>query len=590
VIIKSDRVTTAASKSRLADHLFRGQENAAIAVLRGSERELFDLFRDARLHGSAYCVRHWIVAPLQPVSRDQLFAIVNLLADEFKFDAARAIVVEHTKQRATPDAFDRHWHICLGEVDPVTGKVMSSSHDHPRHEYIARLSEAVLGHPFQRGAHHRSVLARLRREDKGAIADSLAATFPTDDDQASPREAFTRDSHQMLKRNGVDLPAIRASVKAAWDTATDAESLRAALTAEGLVLSMGQKAGEWIVECEGRLIGSLRRLCGARKSEITQKMEAQHGNTTDRSADNRADDPRRHQSVARGSGDAKGGGVADDDAPGGSAGFGARSGGKDTVDHTGRDRPAAGQRGSAPYPGSGGEARSSASGDHERQGLISQLGQLNSQLQSALVGATQLAISHAQRNEAMLAAAERSANERVALAKADVEADDETVRLAAEAVHRDKARSDETIARLVRREAEIETLERRHSHTRWLPHWMRFRYAAQRRMLVEEIEGLRPFSKLHQLRASASSRKLDNALAGRAARKARATVKLAHEMDRFRRVLRRISIARWLTEQPSFRFAPPAALYAATMRLESLRADGQSPPPSELERWSPGRP
>jgi hypothetical protein len=190
----------------------------------------------------------------------------------------------------------------------------------------------------------------------------------------------------------------------------------------------------------------------------------------------------------------------------------------------------------------------------------------------------------------MLAAAERSANERVALAKADVEADDETVRLAAEAVHRDKARSDETIARLVRREAEIETLERRHSHTRWLPHWMRFRYAAQRRMLVEEIEGLRPFSKLHQLRASASSRKLDNALAGRAARKARATVKLAHEMDRFRRVLRRISIARWLTEQPSFRFAPPAALYAATMRLESLRADGQSPPPSELERWSPGRP
>ncbi|PZR81800.1 MAG: hypothetical protein DI537_37660 [Stutzerimonas stutzeri] len=187
MIIKSERVATSASRTRLANHLFRGRENSNIVVLRGCERDLSDLFRDARQHGARYGVRHWIIAPLQPATREQIFCIVDSLAGEFRFDANRAIVVEHAKERATEEAFSRHWHLCVGEVNPADGKVLSNSHDHHRHEYIARVSEAAFGHTFQLGAHHLSVLARLRREGKIAIADALEASFPPVGDEEQPR-------------------------------------------------------------------------------------------------------------------------------------------------------------------------------------------------------------------------------------------------------------------------------------------------------------------------------------------------------------------------------------------------------------------
>ncbi len=571
MIIKSERVATSASRTGLADHLFRGRENSAIIVLRGSERDLADLFRDARQHGARYGVRHWIIAPLQPATREQVFCIVDSLAREFRFDVSRAIVIEHAKVRATEEAFGRHWHLCVGEVNPADGKVLSSSHDRQRHEYVARQSEAALGHTFQLGAHHLSVLARLRRDGKNAIADALEASFPSNADEEPPREAFTHSDHQMLKRDGIDLPAIRATVKAAWNATTDADSLRAALRQSGLALMGGKKSGEWVIEADGRFIGSLRRLSGARKADITRKMETGNDGTIERSPDGPSDDPRGHEVVASGRGGAEGRGAIADDSAAGSGGLISRNHDAHIVGDPGRDSPVAGERRCAERSGGGSEAGSSTPGSSERQRLIQQLRDLNARLQSESIRAQELAINPCLRAEASLEAAEHSARARFERARIEAHAGDVTVPALAAEARRDQAQSDENKNGIDQILGQLEQLDRQHRHFRFLPSWLRPRYAAEKHRLHQQLAELQKYSALRQLKASSSHRKLHVATARQTKRKAQALEHLAAESARCRSVLGSISIAKRLRAISIFSFLAPAALMALARRLERLR-------------------
>ena len=165
MIIKSVRVSSAASQIRFRNHLFRGAENDAVTLVRGNEADISDLFADARRHGSKFAVRHWIVAPSEMTTRQQACRVVDLLAKEFGFDAKAAIIIEHTKQRAAPDAFNQHWHVSVGERNAATERVLSSSHDHLRHEFIARCAEIEFAHTILPGPHTRSVAAFLSPTD-----------------------------------------------------------------------------------------------------------------------------------------------------------------------------------------------------------------------------------------------------------------------------------------------------------------------------------------------------------------------------------------------------------------------------------------
>ncbi len=271
MIIKAIRVSPR-RVGALALHLLYGDENEAVTVLRGSQADLADFARDAGDRGRPYAVRHWIVAPETATTRDQASRVIAMLALEFGFDADACLVVEHRKPRATEAAFGTHWHICAPEVDAATGRVLSSAHDRPRHEFIARLAESEFGHPFTLGAHHRAVLSRLRRDGRDAVAEALELAFPSQDDR--PREAFTHDAHQAAKREGLDLPAIRQAVRAAWAASDGRTTFKAALAVAGLTLRRGDKAGEFIVESDGVFAGSARRLAGVRKAEFIRRMEA----------------------------------------------------------------------------------------------------------------------------------------------------------------------------------------------------------------------------------------------------------------------------------------------------------------------------
>ncbi len=107
MILAATHITTASGHQSVADHVLRGADNISITVLQGVEADLEDMATDAAAHGSMYAIRHYHMDPDQPITRDQVFEALRLVAAEFGFDADKALVVEHRKPRANGGADGR---------------------------------------------------------------------------------------------------------------------------------------------------------------------------------------------------------------------------------------------------------------------------------------------------------------------------------------------------------------------------------------------------------------------------------------------------------------------------------------------------
>lgn len=271
VIIKALRIRTTYGIGRIINHLQNADQNEQVSFLRGTPADVKDMHRDAVARGTAFSVRHWIVAPHEPTTRPQMRQVLEMLASEFGFEAGRAVVVEHRKKRSAADAFDVHWHVLVGEVDPATGRVLRSSFDRVIHELVARVSEHRFGHAFVHGKHSKAVIKGLRKRKLACIADKLETLVGAA--ITLPGEAFSHAQHQEKKRLGLDLPALRQIVKSAANSATSRTDLTGKLAAAGITLMLGDKPNTWIVRNhEGHLIGALHRLASKRKDEIDQLM------------------------------------------------------------------------------------------------------------------------------------------------------------------------------------------------------------------------------------------------------------------------------------------------------------------------------
>lgn len=274
MIIKGLRIRSKSGINRLIRHLKNGDDNESVAFLRGTAADIQDMHKDSIAKGATYSVRHWIIAPHETMDRPQMRHVLGMLAEEFLFDARRAVVVEHQKKRATEDATDLHWHVLVGEVDPETGRVLKSSFDRVVHEVVARASEYAFGHRFVLGKHTKLVIKGLRKRKLACIADSLENAFSST--VAIPAEAFTHAQHQEKKRLGLNLPALRHEIKDIVARALSGHDLSRLISASGMVVREGDKPGTWIVAdaVDGVLIGALHRLAGMRKSEISALMKA----------------------------------------------------------------------------------------------------------------------------------------------------------------------------------------------------------------------------------------------------------------------------------------------------------------------------
>ena len=228
---------------------------------------MHDAMRDAREHGSKYGLRHYKIAPEQPMTGDDARAVLTKLGQEFRFDPARALLVEHQKSRAGGNGYERHWHALVPEYDPVAGRVLDWHQSFPRHEKIARQAEQRLGHDLVPGRHNAAVAA--------AVADSqpelarrldIAAALPL------PSSAYSTAGHQMAARRGHSLPADKLGIAQSWQRSDSPQAFAAALAEKGITVRQGDKPGTYIAEREGALIGAVHRLVGAKKGEVAERL------------------------------------------------------------------------------------------------------------------------------------------------------------------------------------------------------------------------------------------------------------------------------------------------------------------------------
>ena len=286
MIIKGERVAAARKATPLLRHLLHGEENDRVTLVQGTEEDTRVAFADARNADKKFALRHFIISPESETSRADAMMILGLLAREFAFDPATAIVWEHDKPRAVA-TFGTHWHALVPEIidTPAGSRVMDSRFSYLRHCKVARIAEHLLKQNFVRSNHELACLAALESDGHLDVAAALR-TFIENDPGEAHREAFSRGLHQMGKRQGIDIPAARAVVRAAWETTASWTAFTAALDADGLRITTGDRAGTLIVETrDGIFVGAAHRLARARKVDLQRRKDEADERTSEIKSD-----------------------------------------------------------------------------------------------------------------------------------------------------------------------------------------------------------------------------------------------------------------------------------------------------------------
>ncbi|WAP69862.1 hypothetical protein [Jiella pelagia] len=266
MIVKAYRLWASWRLNRFSGHIFRGTENDHIRVLRGSERDLAFFQATARRAGRKFGVRHIIFSPAGIAHVDDFLGLIDLAAGEFSFDPAVCVAVLHTKQRRSGNGH-LHLHLLVPEVDPVSGKSLSSSFSFLRHEKMARIGEYRLGEPFLRGRHLKPVAARLKKENR-TVWDALIKAFP--DLRPGSREGFSHPLAARAKREAdVDLPEVRNFLRTVWQRSNrSVDMTKRAIAQMGLTLKPGNKRGIILLMKGDTQLGALHRLLDAPSKEI----------------------------------------------------------------------------------------------------------------------------------------------------------------------------------------------------------------------------------------------------------------------------------------------------------------------------------
>ncbi len=290
MIIQAARLLASKGADDTCDHVFRGEANDRIIVIRGSEQALHDMVHDARAWRRTYAIRHIKVCPREVLTREQLDEAVADLAREFGFDAEDAVVVGHVKPRLNGMASPYHLHVLVPEVNPVNGRVLSSGWNRARQEKVSRLLEARWGHAVVQGAFNKPVLKYLRKTGRDAEAELLLAHGL--DPRAQPQGAYRTALVQEVERTANaglpadpgererlhrTLPQIAEQVRQCRMLADGPEAFAAALRERRLRCVPGQKNSRWVVEVQDHtgdwhFCNALHRVLKQRLHEVDEWM------------------------------------------------------------------------------------------------------------------------------------------------------------------------------------------------------------------------------------------------------------------------------------------------------------------------------
>ncbi|KAA8383924.1 hypothetical protein FOH24_17050 [Acetobacter tropicalis] len=279
MILKTSRIKTASGPHALTRHLFHGKGNEEIVCIQGSKAALAMMVDDARAAGRTYGIRHLVINPEEVTSRAEALEVLRFHGNEFGYDPTDCTLIEHRKPRQDGQGFGVHWHAAIPEMK-LDGAVLDSRFMFRRNEMVARLAEARLGHRLTPGRHNAWAAAALEQRGfhDAALAVRLGPAAPSFGPaaQAAPRESYSSATHQILKRNGLSTPAIKAAISAAWATREEIGlPFKKMLHHTGIDLVPGKRPGAWVAAVNGVEITALHRLLKVKSSEVESEMATQ---------------------------------------------------------------------------------------------------------------------------------------------------------------------------------------------------------------------------------------------------------------------------------------------------------------------------
>ena len=268
------KVTSRSGPHALIKHVFAGKDNEDITVLRGGKHSVITAYADAQAAGRPYSNRHFSVSPEEATTREQAERVFQSIADEFSFNLDGATVVEHQKSRQDGQGYERHWHMIAPEMRP-DGTTLDSKFMKPRQEKLGRLAEIRLGHHVTHGKHDRAVLKAMEREGlpEAVRFAEVVRWREFGPGAGTPKAAYSSETHQILKRHGLKIPAIKAAVSAAWAAREEIGlSFNSVLHHLGIDLVPGRRAGAWVAVAGGVEVTALHRLLKIPAVEVSAEM------------------------------------------------------------------------------------------------------------------------------------------------------------------------------------------------------------------------------------------------------------------------------------------------------------------------------
>ena len=228
-----------------------------------------ELVRDASRASIAF--QHITINPRHNLNERQRDLAVSRILRMLGAEDHSYVLVEHHKERATPDRANHHFHLVIGHVGPNL-KGLNMSHSYARLEAVARSLEIDFGEELTPTTRPKAVAYFARRMARDDVAERVLE-MASQTGETMPRSAISRSRRRWAKIHGIDIARARQNVESAWRSSDCASSFERAIAEFGYALRPGLKDGVWIV-MSGRLqLGALNRFLHLPQDEVAARME-----------------------------------------------------------------------------------------------------------------------------------------------------------------------------------------------------------------------------------------------------------------------------------------------------------------------------
>ncbi len=195
---------------RICSYVTQQGENEYLEVIRDEADQLLVSDDFAQLKGRKNGLLHIIISPDQELSTDQIAAAITAIREEYRFNPNDPETLTRHQSRRADGRLHDHYHLVRPAQDSESGKTYKLFRSKAKDETVSRLCELQFSHKLTGGASNDFAEMRLREMGKNELADQLAAAFR---DQNKPKAAYSSNDHQVAKRQGFNLPALRQRLK-----------------------------------------------------------------------------------------------------------------------------------------------------------------------------------------------------------------------------------------------------------------------------------------------------------------------------------------------------------------------------------------